>query len=157
MHDAEARLKRTWHDFVITMEQRGRTHYVLWRPKGSDCQPMRFVTGKSPERAEAKADAAISSYVFSTDDNGDTSDAPMADKIAETCDAIKAMLVEKNKAYGNSATEPVRIFSSASSDEQLLVRIDDKLSRIARGKAMGEDVIDDLIGYLVLLKIVRGK
>ena len=83
--------------------------------------------------------------------------APMADKIAETCDAIKVMLLEKNKAYGNSATEPVRIFSSASSDEQLLVRIDDKLSRIARGKEMGEDVIDDLIGYLVLLKIVRGK
>lgn len=33
----------------------------------------------------------------------------------------------------------------------------DKLSRIARGKAMGEDVISDLIGYLVLLKIMRGK
>lgn len=82
---------------------------------------------------------------------------PMADKIAETCDAIKAMLLEKNRAYGNSATEPVRIFSSASPEEQLLVRIDDKLSRIARGKEMGEDVIDDLIGYLVLLKIVRGK
>jgi hypothetical protein len=31
------------------------------------------------------------------------------------------------------------------------VRIDDKLSRIARGQAAGEDVILDLAGYLAIL------
>ena len=68
---------------------------------------------------------------------------------------IGDMLIEKNRAYGNSALKPVRIFSRASSEEQLLVRIDDKLSRLARGSAAGEDVVADLIGYLVLLRIAR--
>lgn len=77
-------------------------------------------------------------------------------KIAETCDQIKELLLFKNSNYGNSALEPCRVFSKASPVEQLLVRIDDKLSRIQRGAGLvssDEDVINDLIGYLVLLKI----
>lgn len=77
-------------------------------------------------------------------------------KIASVCDQIKNLLLEKNSKYGNSALDPVRIFSSASAYDQLLVRIDDKLSRIKRGAgllAADEDIINDLIGYLVLLKI----
>lgn len=72
------------------------------------------------------------------------------------CDQIKCLLVEKNEKYGDSALSPCRIFSKADSTEQLLVRIDDKLSRISRGAgllAKDEDVLDDLIGYLLLLKI----
>ena len=77
-------------------------------------------------------------------------------KISDICDNIKTLLLAKNKAYGNSAIEPVRIFSKASPEEQILVRLDDKLSRIAKGSEFpGEDVIDDTIGYLVLLKVVR--
>jgi len=83
-------------------------------------------------------------------------DAPAANEIAAECDAIKAMLLAKNAAYGNSALDPVRIFSKASPVEQLLVRLDDKLSRIARGTgAETEDVEGDAIGYLVLLRIAR--
>ena len=69
--------------------------------------------------------------------------------------SIEEMLVEKNQAYGDSALNPVRIFSKASPEEQILVRIDDKLSRIARGTAAGEDVLGDLVGYLVLLKMAK--
>lgn len=76
-------------------------------------------------------------------------------RIAEECDAVKALLIEKNIAYGDSAMDPVRVFSSASPVEQLLVRIDDKLSRIARGRAAGEDVTLDLIGYLILLRVAE--
>jgi hypothetical protein len=69
---------------------------------------------------------------------------------------IKDMLIEKNKAYGDSALDPVRIFSKANAIEQILVRIDDKLSRFARGTSYpGDNDIDDLIGYLVLLKIAK--
>ena len=78
-----------------------------------------------------------------------------ADLIIAECDAIKAMLLAKNAAYGNSALAPLRIFSQASPEEQILVRIDDKLSRLKRGASAGEDVVQDLIGYLVLLRIVR--
>lgn len=79
----------------------------------------------------------------------------MADEIAAQCEELRVMLTEKNRAYGNSATEPVRFFSKASPVEQLLVRLDDKLSRLARGSAAGEDVELDLMGYLVLLRIAR--
>ena len=68
---------------------------------------------------------------------------------------ITVMLEEKNRAYGDSALNPVRIFSKASSSEQILVRIDDKLSRLARGQAAGEDVYSDLLGYLVLYQIQK--
>jgi hypothetical protein len=75
--------------------------------------------------------------------------------IVEECDAIKAMLLEKNKNYGSSALDPVRVFSKASSVEQILVRLDDKLSRLARGNEADEDVTLDILGYLVLLRIAR--
>ena len=77
-------------------------------------------------------------------------------KIAAVCDDIKELLLYKNNKYGNSALEPARIFSKSSAVEQLLVRIDDKLNRIQKGAGLSgedEDVIMDLIGYLVLLKI----
>lgn len=76
--------------------------------------------------------------------------------ISLVCDQIKELLLEKNKKYGDSALDPSRIFSKADPIEQLLVRIDDKLNRIQKGAGLlanDEDIIQDLIGYLVLLKI----
>jgi hypothetical protein len=76
--------------------------------------------------------------------------------IATTCDVIKALLLEKNRKYGDSALNPVRIFSQSDSMEQIRVRIDDKLSRLRNQQSdEDEDVIDDLIGYLVLLKVAQ--
>lgn len=77
-------------------------------------------------------------------------------EVEEVTDSIKNLLVKKNVAYGNSALEPKRIFSKSSPKEQLLIRIDDKLSRIANQnftESDGSDTIDDLIGYLVMYKI----
>jgi len=78
-----------------------------------------------------------------------------ADLISEECTRLRDMLLAKNKAYGNSALEPVRVFSRASPVEQILVRIDDKLSRLSRGFAAGEDVVQDLLGYLILLRVAQ--
>lgn len=75
--------------------------------------------------------------------------------IAKTCDELKEFLLEKNKKYGNSALEPIRIFSKAEPDEQLRVRIDDKLARIRNGVVDAEDTELDLIGYLLLLRVHR--
>ena len=77
-------------------------------------------------------------------------------KISGVCDDIKELLIHKNRKYGNSALKPCRVFSKSSPVEQLLVRIDDKLNRIMKGAGLlanDEDVVNDLIGYLVLLKI----
>lgn len=70
-------------------------------------------------------------------------------------DKVRSLLRQKNAAYGDSALNPVRILSKASADEQIRVRIDDKLSRLARGTESGEDVLNDLLGYLVLLEIAK--
>lgn len=75
-------------------------------------------------------------------------------EILEQCMALAEMLIEKNIAYGDSALNPVRVFSrDMDASAQLLVRLDDKLSRIARGSAAGEDAVLDLLGYLVLYRI----
>lgn len=76
--------------------------------------------------------------------------------ILNECNRIAGMLIEKNRSYGNSALDPVRIFSHANNVEQLKVRLDDKLSRFARGKEyQGDNDLDDLMGYLVLLSIAQ--
>ena len=74
-----------------------------------------------------------------------------------TCNEIRDLLVSKNKAYGDSAIEPDNIFSKLDNAQAICSRIDDKLSRIKnRGlNDATEDTLDDLIGYLILLKIAR--
>jgi hypothetical protein len=84
--------------------------------------------------------------------------APSGPHIWTACHSIAGMLIEKNIAYGDSALDPVRIFSKSDAVEQLKVRIDDKLSRLLKGTDyVGDNDIDDLIGYLVLLKIAKEK
>jgi hypothetical protein len=81
--------------------------------------------------------------------------------ITEECEAIRDLLIEKNKSYGNSAINPKRIFSRSSSVEQIRVRIDDKLSRMSNDHISSddsinsEDVVKDLLGYLILLRVAE--
>lgn len=79
------------------------------------------------------------------------------DQVYQVLSEITEMLIAKNQKYGNSAIEPLGIFSDLSPEEGLKVRIDDKLKRIKNGSLDkdDEDVINDLIGYLVILKILH--
>jgi len=70
-------------------------------------------------------------------------------------DAIRDLLLRKNAQYGDSATDPLRVFSRADAEEAIRVRIDDKLSRLARGTGDTEDTETDLLGYLLLLRVSR--
>jgi hypothetical protein len=71
------------------------------------------------------------------------------------CDSVKNLLLEKNASYGNSATDPLCVFSKLNAIERVKVRLDDKLSRIARGREYGqEDTEQDIIGYLILKRIL---
>jgi len=77
-------------------------------------------------------------------------------EIIEECNAIAEMLCEKNRKYGDSALNPVRVFSRCDALEQINVRLDDKLSRLRSGQ--GDDTEDaelDLIGYLILKRIAK--
>jgi hypothetical protein len=79
-----------------------------------------------------------------------------ARKLHVELNAVAAMLIEKNQRYGNSALNPVRIFSQADEVEQIKVRMDDKLSRIRNlADDDDEDPEMDLIGYLFLLRMKR--
>jgi len=79
------------------------------------------------------------------------------ERIKEVTDKVCEMLQQKNEAYGNSALEPINIFSKGNAMNSLRARIDDKLARI---KNVGindstEDTLFDLCGYLVLLIIAE--
>lgn len=79
-----------------------------------------------------------------------------ADRIRAKCAEIAEFLVEKNRAYGDSALRPVAIFARGEPEDLIRVRIDDKLNRIRNAPdAFGEDPVRDLIGYLVLFEIAR--
>ena len=84
--------------------------------------------------------------------------APSGTDIWKASHKIIKMLVDKNISYGDSALSPIRIFSKSGPREQLHVRIDDKLNRLMKGtEYVGDNDIDDLIGYLLLLKIAKEK
>ena len=78
-----------------------------------------------------------------------------ANKLDAAASNIVDLLKSKNKAYGNTALSPVKIFSRLDATEALCARIDDKIMRI-KNKGINdqtEDTVDDLIGYLLLLKM----
>jgi hypothetical protein len=128
---------------------------------GSASPPPKVSAAKpaASKKAPAKKPAAVVvNHPVSSESSAAVVEAPAFDfaaKVRSELDALGTMLIEKNAAYGNSALDPVRVFSRASTVEQILVRIDDKLSRLARGSGAGEDVERDLMGYLVLLRVAR--
>jgi len=84
-------------------------------------------------------------------------DAPAGKEIMEASLEVTHLLLRKNVSYGNSALYPNGIFAKGDAVEQLSARLDDKLNRVKNNQSFeGEgmlDAIDDIIGYLVLLKI----
>lgn len=81
--------------------------------------------------------------------------------ISDVCDTVKALLIEKNQAYGDSAIEPLNIAAAGSALDLIAIRVDDKLSRLKNGGGLvkafsaggSEDTVLDLIGYLILARI----
>ena len=79
----------------------------------------------------------------------------MQAQIQSEMQKVTELLIKKNNSYGNSATEPANIFSKGDAVDSISARIDDKIMRIAN-KGINEntiDTVDDLIGYLLLLKM----
>lgn len=76
--------------------------------------------------------------------------------IRDECNEIASFLIEKNNAYGNSVADPIMVFSKLDSSERIKVRLDDKISRLARGNEYGnEDTFLDIIGYLILERAIK--
>lgn len=80
-------------------------------------------------------------------------------QIKKVTDQLQELLINKNRAYGNSALEPLNIFSNQNAVDSLCARLDDKLSRI-KNKGLNdktEDTLFDLAGYLILLIIAKNE
>lgn len=79
-------------------------------------------------------------------------------KIKNICDKISEVLIYKNKMYGNSILEPKQIFYKGGYVDNILMRLDDKIGRIANtsgGNPIRVNDIVDIIGYLILLLIAK--
>lgn len=72
--------------------------------------------------------------------------------------AIAKLVNEKNIRYGNSAQEPLRVFSKSPASEGMLVRMDDKLSRIKNRTEpeLKKNDVADFMGYLLIYAESRG-
>ncbi len=78
-------------------------------------------------------------------------------KIKSKCKQLEELLLAKNAKYGNSALEPLNVFSEANAVAGIKMRIDDKLKRIKNAGLCDatEDTLQDLAGYLILLMIAK--
>jgi len=86
----------------------------------------------------------------------DTSRNAVSQAIEHECERLKMMLLDKNQKYGNSFMCPIQIFSRIGAEEQVKVRIDDKIKRyMTSSHDDDEDTILDLAGYLILLLVLR--
>ena len=138
-------------------------------PKKKDCgcgKKARKVKMSVPEGKEFNkpytTDHTYNDYYWDTNRNidvtvseGQTYVLPFDKHLDELVNDITKLLKEKNRSYGNSALDPAGIFSKLGATESLCARIDDKLMRI-KNKGINdktEDTVDDLIGYLLLLKM----
>lgn len=83
------------------------------------------------------------------------------ESIAEIVDATKDLLLYKNKMYGDSALNPVGIFTKhiktvPANTASILVRLDDKLGRVKNAPALRINDVSDIIGYCTLLLVSMG-
>lgn len=78
------------------------------------------------------------------------------DQIMTICNSLSTFLQEKNKRYGDSALNPLNIFSKESAGNSILVRLDDKLTQIMNSTELRKKDISNILGDLVLLCADRG-
>jgi len=78
-----------------------------------------------------------------------------AGQISETFNSLRDVVLEKNKRYGDSALNPIGIFSRNNIEANLYSRADDKISRIKNreGDKIRLNDLSDLVGYLILIII----
>jgi hypothetical protein len=77
------------------------------------------------------------------------------EKVDGVLNKVRQTLILKNQEYGDAALNPLHVFSTLPSEERIKARLDEKLSRLVKGKGNQEDTILDLLGGLVLLKLSK--
>lgn len=74
-------------------------------------------------------------------------------KKKEVLTAICKVLVTKNQRYGNSALSPTKIFYKGNKSDAILIRLNDKMSRVQNSQELRKNDLYDIVGYLFLYRI----
>lgn len=117
-----------------------------------------FFVEQLPSRVPWSAVTQYRLHPFNEDQPvGGPKDNGMEHTLRKVCNDMAEFLIEKNRAYGNSAAEPIGVFAKRLGTlAQIDVRIDDKLNRLAKGSEYpGDDTVKDLTGYLLLRMAVQ--
>lgn len=78
------------------------------------------------------------------------------EKIDDFFQNFSKFLKDKNKKYGDSALNAIKIFSLHEPENSICIRLDDKINRIINSnKKLRKNDVSDLIGYLSLLCIQK--
>lgn len=72
------------------------------------------------------------------------------EKIEKIYESFKKLSIIKNERYGDSALNPVKIFSKADASNSILIRLDDKISRVINSDEIRKNDVCDIMGYLML-------
>jgi hypothetical protein len=72
------------------------------------------------------------------------------------CDAMKAMLMSKNRNYGDVASNPINVYNRQDALQSILARLDDKLARIKHSDTLRINDVADVAGYNMLLLSIIG-
>lgn len=75
------------------------------------------------------------------------------------CEEFTEFLVEKNRAYGDSANNTIHIAGRTyTPEDSIYVRMGDKIRRLTNGSEYaGDDTLRDLAGYYILLEVISRK
>jgi hypothetical protein len=68
-------------------------------------------------------------------------------------DELSTLVCAKNAKYGNSALNPLNIFSGKA---KVGTRIDDKLARVRNSVELRKNDVVDIMGYLTLICVENG-
>lgn len=127
-----------------------KTEFKLCAEESKD-----FCFYTSRDNVESLVQFTIPDWVQDRTDSDELATQSFGLRLEKTAGKVIHLLKTKNRAYGNTALDPVKIFSRLDATEALCARIDDKIMRI-KNKGINdqtEDTVDDLIGYLLLLKM----
>lgn len=72
------------------------------------------------------------------------------------CDAMKVMLMSKNRNYGDVASNPINVYNRQDALQSILARLDDKLARIKYSDTLRINDVADVAGYNILLLSIIG-
>lgn len=72
-------------------------------------------------------------------------------KVGKITEGLNGLIKYKNKNYGDSAINPLKIFNKVESNNAIEIALDNKISRIQNADVLRKNDLTDLVCYGILL------